>query len=118
MNMTAIEQQTRQLARDMQSSDAFRAFEEIYKEVSKEPSLYEEINRVRRAYFQALNQDGAEAVKTAVKEVQEKFADSLSKGYVKDFLEKEQRFCMMVQRVHEIIDEVVNFDMAFIFEDD
>lgn len=113
MNKTAIERQTKQLAQSIQMSDEFREFEAIRRQMCKDPALMKEINQVRKAYFEALNgENPGEAF-----QVQTKFAASLSKGGVREFLEKEQQFCMMMQSVHDILDEAVSFDMAFILEE-
>lgn len=117
MNISTIEQKARDLANDIKLSDAFIEFKEIQEKVKKTEAHYEEINEIRRAYFEALNQETQNGVKGAVSAMQQKYALSLAKGYVKEFLEKEQRYCMLVQQVYDILDEAINFDIASIFED-
>lgn len=116
MNITAIEQKARALTEDIRNSDAFVEFAEVHEKVKKTKPHYREVNEIRRVYFKALSQDTEAGVRSAIEAMQKKYAESLAKGYVKEFLEKEQRCCMMVQQVYDILDENIRFDMAFMYE--
>lgn len=115
MNMIVIKQ-AQQLAKDIRSSEEYQSFLAIKKTLSEDAELYEKINAVRRDYFQALNGRTTEEIQNAVNGVEEKYSQLLSNGSIREFLEKEQRFCMMMQSIYEILDNAVNFDMEFLFE--
>jgi len=114
MNMAAIEQHARQLAQGILSSDEYHEFDKVCREVRQDPVLYEKINRIRKEYFMALSRTDGEDMRREAAEVFERHSETMENGCVKEFLEKEHRYFMMMQKVFDILGEVMNFDMSFI----
>lgn len=114
MNKTAVEQAARQLVSTIQISEPYREYCEAYEKVKNDPEKWASVNMIRKVFFETAEETDSEKLKTKLNALHEKHESLLSQKWLVDFMEKEQRYCKMVQMVQSCLDEVMDFDMSFL----
>lgn len=102
---------TDNLIDSIKESSYYKRYQECLMNLKKQEEIYEKYNQFRRKYYELTN--SGEDNFSEIEKLQQEYHTVLSKTAVVEFMEAEDRICIIMQEMYTMLAENLEFDMDF-----
>ncbi len=113
--MNNVEYQTKMLMREIKKCNQYNQYQRLRKKVSKNADLYQRMNQFRKRSFIMQNEENYDP--GAIDRLWDEYQDVLVLPEVREFLASERSLCLMMQNIHQLLNDAIDFDLDFMEEE-